>query len=269
MPNLENDLKKVFEIFNNSLVVGNHDTISLLGAKRQNELNDYSKKFSQILLNKNVDINEKIINTIENLISYEKLYKIILGDSILKTKKFKELKNEYEDLLSIINNVSLSLNLHKTQLIKEEKKLEKLNESIKVSSKKLERIINKSNDVLNSRFLDNQTTNLLISKYDEDYWYSRLERKIENLYLSLSGSMQIQAQIKLLLLNDSALIENINSLTINVFPIWKDQLDYMLKLGKINYSVKNSDHVANIEKDLNLIIKLEIENRLIKENFKF
>lgn len=82
----------------------------------------------------------------------------------------------------------------------------------------------------------------------------RFEKKIHDLDLTRTISMQMAPQIRLIQNNDTAMSEKIQSTLVNTIPLWKSQM--VLAIG-VNHSLQ----AARAQKDVS-----DMTNELLKKN---
>ena len=89
---------------------------------------------------------------------------------------------------------------------------------------------------------------------DLDSMCTRFEKKIHDLELTRTISMQTAPQIRLVQSNDSLMVEKIQSTIVNTIPLWKSQM--VLALG-----VEHSAQAAQAQREVT-----DMTNELLKKN---
>lgn len=232
------------KVINGNIVVGNHDSIMLLGVEPQNKLRDFSKTISKILLDSNIDIDVSISKVVNEIEKFQKQGAINKNPklSFVKQRQHEKLAKKYYDLLDYIDRVTLYFQLQQAQMIKEVKMFEKLSSVINQSSNELEECIK-----IGDQILQNKTS--VADNQEQKEWYSRLEKRLEDLRISHTVSLQNQAQIKMLYDNNLLLIDKISATLSNTFPVWKNQMSILLGVELLENRLNVQDKVLKITQD--------------------
>ena len=91
---------------------------------------------------------------------------------------------------------------------------------------------------------------------DMDAMCSRFEKKIHDLELTRTISLQTAPQIRMVQSNDTLMAEKIQSTIVNTIPLWKSQM--VLALG-----VEHSARAAEVQREVT-----DMTNELLKKNAK-
>ena len=154
---------------------------------------DFSKTISKILLDSNIDIDVSISEVVNEIEKFQKQGATNKNAklSFVNQRQHEKLAKKYYALLDYIDRVTLYFQLQQAQMIKEVKLFEMLSSVINQSSNELEECIKIGDRVLQGRpsVADNQ---------EQKEWYNRLEKRLEDLRISHTVSLQNQAQIKML-----------------------------------------------------------------------
>jgi uncharacterized protein YaaN involved in tellurite resistance len=259
--------RDALDVFGEKLIVGNHDSITLLGAQAQARLRDYSKSVSRIFLNGNDELELAISEVICEIEKFEiqtsQKSNLFLGFR----RRRKELAKEYNRLLEYIERVSLFFQMQQAKLIKENKLLERLSDSVDLSLDSIQQCIVAGEKILYDRastctHSEATPVPLLVdsSTYD-DTWYSRLERRLDDLRVSHTAALQSQAGIRILYNNNLVLMDRITSAMSNTFPIWQSQMILILGIEKMDGLLENQEKVFQVtsshqQMDVERIIEL-------------
>jgi uncharacterized protein YaaN involved in tellurite resistance len=264
-----NDFSSVAEnamnVFSDSLIVGNHDSITLFGIHPQNSMRDYSRKVASMLLGESLDTDMAIGDVIAEIQNFEIRSRSPVISFLRKLQYRKDIIKEYHKMVAYIDNMVLYFKLQQAQLTKEIKLLEKLSATISLCSIELEQYIEVGTGVLRRRPIHQSTNQDLIQS--DDIWYDRLQRRIEDLKISHTASLQTQAQIKLLLSNNFVMLDKIAGAISNTFPIWQNQMALILGLELFATKTKKQDSIdgtsnksgkcVSVDKDGGRTINLE------------
>lgn len=247
------------KVINGNIVVGNHDSIMLLGVEPQNKLRDFSKTISKILLDSNIDIDVSISEVVNEIEKFQKqgATNKISKLSFVNQRQHEKLAKKYYDLLDYIDRVTLYFQLQQAQMIKEVKMFEMLSSVINQSSNELEECIKIGDQILKNKssVADNQ---------EQKEWYNRLEKRLEDLRISHTVSLQNRAQIKMLYDNNLLLIDKISATLSNTFPVWKNQMSILLGVELLENRLNVQDKVLKITQDY-----IEHSSKRVKKSSKF
>ena len=242
MSDLSSAAKNAMGAFGGSLIVGNHDSITLFGIHPQNSMREHSRKVAEMLLKESADIDMAIGEVIEEIRYFEMHSRNPVTSLLRKLNYRKDIIKEYHKILAYIENMVLYFKLQQAQLTKEVKLLEKMSASISLCSVELERYIGIGTDTLRNR-LEHDGNNPTLINTDEDIWYDRLKRRIDDLKISHTVSLQTQAQINLLRNNDFVMLDKIAGVISNTFPIWQNQMALMLGLELLETRIEHQGSI--------------------------
>lgn len=249
------ETRKAIALFDGTLVVGNHDSITLLGTQSQNRLRDYSRAVSKLLLRDNDELDTAIEDVVSEIEKFENRAKNKTHKIFGINKRYKEFISEYRRIIAYIEQVCLFFQLQQAQLLKEIKLLEKLSITVHESTTALEECIKVGKEVISTRKVSDEnnvkshTQNFMSDDTEDDTWYSRLERRIDDLCISHAFALQNQAQIKILYDNNMLLLDRISTTISNTFPIWQNQMATMLGIQKLEQRIYNQNQVLGNAKD--------------------
>ena len=224
----------------NKLIVGNSDSILMFGCEEQQMLREFSKTISNQLLNCNGEL-EFLIHDILNEIdgfqrSVEKKQLVFISSN---EKKRASLIKKYNAILVYMDKMELALKLQEAQLIKDSKLYENLSKRIDTTLESLKESISYGNDVVGQKPIEQETD-------DINNWYERLSKRISDLEISYAATMQIKAQLKLMLENNTQLIDKILGTISGTIPIWRNQITILLGIEKLNRNLEIQNKVTEI-----------------------
>lgn len=224
----------------NQLIVGNADSILLFGCEAQQQLREFSKIISNQLLNSNGELEyliHDILNEIDDFqVSIEKKAGIFPGSN---EKKRERLIKKYNEVLVYMDKMELALKLQEAQLIKDSKLFEELGRCIDETLSTLQTTISYGNDVVNKK-PKGQIPD------DIKAWYERLSKRIEDLGISYTVTLQTRTQMNLMLENNARLIDKIMGAVSGTIPIWRNQITILLGIEKMNRNLEIQNRVAEI-----------------------
>ena len=222
------------------LIVGNADSILLFGCEAQQQLREFSKIISNQLLNSNGELEyliHDILNEIDDFqVSIEKKVGIFPSSN---EKKRERLIKKYNEVLVYMDKMELALKLQEAQLIKDSKLFEELGRCIDETLSSLQTTISYGNDVVNKK-PKGQIPD------DIKAWYERLSKRIEDLGISHTVTLQTKTQMNLMLENNARLIDKIMGAVSGTIPTWRNQITILLGIEKMNRNLEIQNRVAEI-----------------------
>lgn len=223
---LEKENKEI--LGQDELIVGNADSILLFGCEAQQQLREFSKIISNQLLNSNGELEyliHDILNEIDDFqVSIEKKVGIFPSSN---EKKRERLIKKYNEVLVYMDKMELALKLQEAQLIKDSKLFEELGRCIDETLSSLQTTISYGNDVVNKK-PKGQIPD------DIKAWYERLSKRIEDLGISHTVTLQTKTQMNLMLENNARLIDKIMGAVSGTIPTWRNQITILLGIEKMN-----------------------------------
>ena len=235
---LEKENKEI--LGQDELIVGNADSILLFGCEAQQQLREFSKIISNQLLNSNGELEyliHDILNEIDDfLVSREKKVGIFPSSN---EKKRERLIKKYNEVLVYMDKMELALKLQEAQLIKDSKLFEELGRCIDETLSSLQTTISYGNDVVNKK-PKGQIPD------DIKAWYERLSKRIEDLGISHTVTLQTRTQMNLMLENNARLIDKIVGAVSGTIPIWRNQVTILLGIEKMTRNLEIQNRVAEI-----------------------
>ena len=238
-------------LFDGSLVVGNHDSITLLGSKSQAKLRDYSRSASKLFLRNNDEINAAIEDVVFQIDKLEDYVTKKQHPFLRKQNRQKTITREYGKIESYIEQICLFFHMQQAQLLKEITLLEKLSIVVRESSLALEDCIKVCQEFLGDRQLSDISSNSYHLQSmrcsdveDTDAWYSRLERRLNDLCISHTVALQNMTQINILYDNNLFLLDGISSVISNTLPIWQNQMTMVLGIERMERRIEDQVQVS-------------------------
>ena len=161
----------------------------------------------------------------------------------------RHIANKYSKVAEYIEQVSLFFQLQHAQLLKEIKLLEKLEFSVQENVTALADCIKvgttilSQKEVLKQKAMADHPPDILCNDKVDDMWYSRLERRIDDLRISHTVALQCQTQIRLLRENDMILLDRLSSAIANTFPLWESQMATIVGVEALQMHLRNQEKV--------------------------
>jgi len=227
----------------NELDVNDRKSIIYFGSSAQEKLDEISNRMIEGVQNKDVGaagaaLNEMVasirgfdmdeFNPNKKLAWWQSLFGV--------TKPLVKFIQEYETVRDQIDNISNSLEKHKSQLMTDIVSLDKLYDAnldyfrnlelyIKAGETKLEELETKIVPEYEAKVRDSNDDMLAIQELKEIRGFrDELERRVHDLRLSRQVTMQSLPSIRLIQENDKSLISKITSTLVNTVPLWRNQL---------------------------------------------
>ncbi len=256
-----NDFASQIDITNTQLVLQ-------YGAGSQKKIADFSENALNNVRTKDMgEIGQMLAGVVAELKEFdnEEEEKGILGFFKKSTNKLDNLKIKYDKAEGNINRICKVMEEHQITLLKDAAMLDKMYELNLNYFKELSMYILAGKQKLEQA----RTIELpkLLAKAEQtglpedtqaanDYasMCERFEKKIYDLELTRTISMQMAPQIRLIQSNDTAMSEKIQSTLVNTIPLWKSQM--VIAIG-----LNHSSEAARAQKEVT-----DMTNALLKKN---
>lgn len=232
-------------MYSDSIIVGDDDSITLLGAETQSEVRSIIKDIVDIIICNDDKMESLLTNLTEEISKFQKIENS-KSDTILsyfKIKNRKVVKN-YKEIIAYMDTVNQELQMQQVKILKNIKMLELMYNKLDKYTLEIGESISKGEVVLQER---------KIRKVEYDNWYERLERKIYDLKITRTLSMQSKLQIHTMCENSKKMLDKVTFTISNTIPLWRMQVALIL-------GIKNNKR--------NIISQEKIENK-IKKNIEY
>jgi uncharacterized protein YaaN involved in tellurite resistance len=253
----------------NELDVTDRKSIIYFGSSAQEKLDDVSNRMIDGVQNKDIGaagaaLNEMVasirgfdmdeFNPNKKLAWWQKLFGV--------TKPLVKFIQEYEGVRDQIDNISHSLEKHKSQLMTDIVSLDKLYDAnldyfrnlelyIKAGEVKLEELEEKVIPEYEAKVRDSNDDMMAIQEMKEIRGFrDELERRVHDLRLSRQVTMQSLPSIRLIQENDKSLISKITSTLVNTVPLWRNQLAQTVTIFRSHESAKAVKDAADLTNEL-------------------
>jgi len=227
----------------NELDVNDRKSIIYFGSSAQEKLDEISNRMIDGVQNKDVGAAGAALNEMVASIrgfdmdEFNPNRKLAWWQSLFGvTKPLVKFIQEYETVRDQIDNISNSLEKHKSQLMTDIVSLDKLYDAnldyfrnlelyIKAGETKLEELEKTIVPEYEAKVRDSNDDMLAIQELKEIRGFrDELERRVHDLRLSRQVTMQSLPSIRLIQENDKSLISKITSTLVNTVPLWRNQL---------------------------------------------
>lgn len=259
--------KEAVESFASQIDLTDSSMILQYGAGTQKKMADFSENALESVRTKDLgEVGELLSNVVGQLRDFgEEEEKGFLGIFKRTSNKIQNMKAKYAKAETNINQICKSLESHQVQLLKDVAILDKMYELnltyfkelsmyILAGKKKLQEV---RDTKLKEMFQKAQTSGLpedAQAAKDLDAMCNRFEKKIYDLELTRTISIQTAPQIRLVQGNNTLMVEKIQSTIVNTIPLWKSQM--VLALG-----VEHSAQAAEAQREVT-----DMTNELLRKN---
>ncbi|MBP3384847.1 MAG: toxic anion resistance protein, partial [Firmicutes bacterium] len=199
---------------------------------------------------------------------HEEEKKGIFGFFRKSADKLTALKTKYEKAETNIQTICGTLEKHQVQLMKDSAMLDqmyKMNQDyfkqltmyIIAGKRKLEEAKNVELPQMKAKAQASGLQEDLTAVNDYAGMIARFEKKVYDLELTRTISLQTAPQIRLIQNNDIMMSEKIQSMLVNTVPLWKSQMVIALGIEHANQAVKAQQAVTDMTNEL---LKKNAEN---------
>ncbi len=257
----------------NELDITDRKSIIYFGSSAQEKLDDISNRMIDGVQNKDIGAAGAALNEMVASIrgfdmdEFNPNRKLAWWQSLFGvTKPLVKFIQEYETVRDQIDNISNSLEKHKSQLMTDIVSLDKLYDAnldyfrnlelyIKAGETKLEELEEHILPEYEAKVRDSDDDMMAIQELKEIRGFrDELERRVHDLRLSRQVTMQSLPSIRLIQENDKSLISKITSTLVNTVPLWRNQLAQTVTIFR-------SHDTANAVKDA-----ADLTNELLEKN---
>lgn len=265
---LTKEEQETVESFANQIDLTNSNMILQYGVGTQKKMADFSENALEKVRTKDLgEVGELLSDVVTELKNFDEdeEEKGFFGIFKKTSNKLEKMKSKYAKAETNINEICQVLENHQVQLMKDVAVLDKmydlnltyfkeLSMYILAGKKKLEEVRNgKLQELMQKAQVSGLPEDAQAAR-DLDSMCNRFEKKIHDLELTRTISMQTAPQIRLVQSNDSLMVEKIQSTIVNTIPLWKSQM--VLALG-----VEHSAQAAQAQREVT-----DMTNELLKKN---
>lgn len=264
---LTEEEKQMVDAFAAQIDVTNSTAVLQFGAGTQKKMADFSEMALDKVRTKDLgEVGELLSDVVKEVKNFdEEEEKGFLGIFKKSTNKLQVLKAKYAKAETNINQICKALESHQVQLLKDIAILDKMYELNLTYFKELSMYImagkQKLAEVRNTQIpelvkkaeMSNLPEDVQAAKDLADMC-NRFEKKIHDLELTRTISMQTAPQIRLVQGNNTLMVEKIQSTVVNTIPLWKSQM--VIALG-----VEHSLQAAEAQREVT-----DMTNELLRKN---
>ncbi len=255
------------EAFAKQIDITNSSVILQYGAGTQKKLADFSESALENVKTKDLgEVGDLLSGVVKELRDFdEEEDKGLFGIFKKPSGKMQAMKAKYAKAETNINHICRVLESHQIQLLKDIALLDKMYELnltyfkelsmyILAGKKKLSEVRGEKLKELLAKAERTGLAEDAQAAKDLDAMCNRFEKKIHDLELTRTISLQTAPQIRMVQSNDTLMAEKIQSTIVNTIPLWKSQM--VLALG-----VEHSARAAKAQREVT-----DMTNELLKKN---
>lgn len=263
---LSEEERRAVQTFAAQIDLTNSAAILQYGAGTQKKMADFSETALENVKTKDFgEVGDLLSDVVKELKGFEEEDKGVFGIFKKTSNKIQSMKIKYAKAETNINQICKMLESHQVQLLKDIAILDKmydlnltyfkeLSMYVLAGKKKLEEV---RSTKLPELFRKAQQTGFAEDAQaarDLDAMCNRFEKKLHDLELTKTVSMQTAPQIRLVQGNNTTMVEKIQSTIVNTIPLWKSQM--VLTLG-----MEHSAQAAAAQRQVT-----DMTNELLKKN---
>lgn len=260
--------KKMVADFAAKIDLRSSNAILQYGAGAQKKIADFSESALENVKTKDLgEVGDMLAGVVTELKSFdeEEEEKGIFGFFKKGGNKLANMKAKYDKAEVNVNRICDALEGHQIQLMKDIAMLDKMYELnttyfkelsmyIAAGKKKLQDVATTELPELEAKAARSGLPEDAQAVNDLNALCNRFEKKIHDLELTRTISLQMAPQIRLVQSNDTVMCEKIQSTLVNTIPLWKSQM--VLAIG-----VENSSRAAKAQREVT-----DMTNELLRKN---
>lgn len=260
--------ERVVEEFSSKIDISNSQAVLTYGVGSQKKIAEFSENALERVKTKDLgEIGDMLAGVVGEIRSLEidEEDKGFFGFFKKSGNKLANMKAKYDKVEVNVNNISKALEDHQVTLMKDVLMLDKMYELnmnyykelsmyIMAGKKRLERANNIELPELIKKADESGLPEDTQKAKDFSQMINRFEKKIHDLELTKTVSLQMAPQIRLIQNNDSMMSDKIQSTIVNTIPLWKNQM--VIAIG-----LKHSTDAAKAQRAVS-----DMTNELLKKN---
>ncbi|EJP24186.1 toxic anion resistance protein TelA [Lachnoanaerobaculum sp. ICM7] len=260
--------ERLVEEFSSKIDISNSQAVLTYGVGSQKKIAEFSENALERVKTKDLgeigDMLAGVVGEIRSL-EIEEEDKGFFGFFKKSGNKLANIKAKYDKVEVNVNNIAKALEDHQVTLMKDVLMLDKMYELnmnyykelsmyIMAGKKRLERANNIELPELIKKADESGLPEDTQKAKDFSQMINRFEKKLHDLELTKTVSLQMAPQIRLIQNNDSMMSDKIQSTIVNTIPLWKNQM--VIAIG-----LKHSTDAAKAQKAVS-----DMTNELLKKN---
>ncbi len=246
-------------------------TVLQYASGTQKQIADFSEQALANVKTKDFgEVGDTLTNVIAELKNFDEKEekKGLFGFFKKNANKLAAMKIKYEKAETNIQNICGTLEKHQVQLMKDSAMLDQmyamnqdyfkqLTMYIIAGKRKLEKAKNEELPALQAKANESGLSEDLAAVNDYAALIARFEKKVYDLELTRTISLQTAPQIRMIQNNDIQMSEKIQSMLVNTVPLWKSQMVIALGIEHANQAAKAQQAVTDMTNEL---LKKNAEN---------
>ena len=256
--------KQMVEDFAKQIDITSSNLVLQYGANAQEKLASFSDSALENVRTKDLgEVGDALTNLIVELKGFEIEEKEdgIFGFFKKQTNKLKALQTKYDKTENNVDKIVKILEQHQITLLKDIALLDELYAQnlnnykelsmyILAGYKRLDDIKNNELPALIEKAKQSGLTQDTQAVNDLSNAINRFEKKLHDLELTRTVSLQMGPQIRLVQNNDTLMTEKIQSTLVNTIPLWKSQMVLALGVNHSREAMKAQNEVSNMTNEL-------------------
>lgn len=257
--------QKMVDDFANKIDVTNSQMVMQYGASAQKKVGDFSEAALDKVRTKDLgEVGEaltSLVNELKNFDAEEEEPKGIFGFFKKTGKNIEQLKTKYAKAETNVEKIEAMLEGHQVQLLKDIALMDKMYQMNMAYFKELTMYIlagKKKLAQVRATDLKQAMDKAKASGLPEDAQAARdlsdmcdrFEKKLHDLQLTRTISIQMGPQIRLLQNNDTMMAEKIQTSIVNTIPLWKSQMVLALGLAHSRQAIDAQRAVSDMTNEL-------------------
>lgn len=261
---LSTEERKMVEDFAKQIDITSSNLVLQYGSNAQEKLASFSDSALENVRTKDLgEVGDALTNLIVELKGFEIEEKEdgFFGFFKKQTNKLKALQTKYDKTENNVDKIVKILEQHQITLLKDIALLDELYAQnlnnykelsmyILAGYKRLEDIKNNELPELIAKAEKSGLTQDTQTANDLSNAINRFEKKLHDLELTRTVSLQMGPQIRLVQNNDTLMTEKIQSTLVNTIPLWKSQMVLALGVSHSKEAMKAQNEVSNMTNEL-------------------
>lgn len=255
--------QKLVEDFAAKIDIENTNQILQYGAGTQKKMADFSDAALANVKTQDLgEVGELLANVVGELKDFDATEeKGLFGFFKKQTAKVETLKNRYTKAEGNVTKITDALEQHQMRLMKDSAVLDKMYEQnlayfkelsmyILAGKKKLQEVRDGKLEELQQKAAASGLPEDAQAANDLENKCGRFEKKLHDLELTRTISMQTAPQIRMIQNNDTTMIEKIQTTIVNTIPLWKSQMVLALGIAHSTEAVQAQRQVTDLTNEL-------------------
>lgn len=261
---LSEEEKQMVEEFAEKIDIANANIVLQYGSEAQKKISGFSETALNNVRTKDLgEVGDQITSLVGELKGFnaEEESKGIFGMLKKQANKIANLKVKYDKAEVNVNRIVNILEDHQMTLFKDIAVLDQLYERnltnykeltmyILAGKKKLDKVQNEELPALIEKAKQTGAAEDAQAANDLANLCTRFEKKLHDLELTRTISMQMAPQIRLVQNNDTLMAEKIQSTIVNTIPLWKSQMVLALGINHSKQAMEAQREVTNVTNEL-------------------